>query len=203
MHIRSCAEGEKWRACSHECISERRLPAQQRNRAAAVSRTRGTAAHLRLPHASQRRRHRLRPPLQQSGGNLAGRRPLQVAGHARIGHVPSASAPATRQPYEKFMAWAATLPHTLRNPLYHWTHLELQRYFGITELLNVTTRSRHLEARQRGAAGRAVRPRRFCGSFASTPSAPPTIRWTISVRIGRFMRQTPSILLFPVLAYRA
>jgi len=39
-------------------------------------------------------------------------------------------------PYEKFLAWAETVPYTLRNPLYHWTHLELQRYFGISELLN-------------------------------------------------------------------
>jgi glucuronate isomerase len=39
-------------------------------------------------------------------------------------------------PYEKFLAWAQTVPHTLRNPLHHWTHLELQRYFGITELLD-------------------------------------------------------------------
>ena len=38
--------------------------------------------------------------------------------------------------YEKFLAWAKTVPHTLRNPLYHWTHLELKRYFGISELLN-------------------------------------------------------------------
>ncbi len=38
--------------------------------------------------------------------------------------------------YEKFEKWAATVPYTLRNPLYHWTHLELQRYFGITETLN-------------------------------------------------------------------
>ncbi|SEM63606.1 D-glucuronate isomerase [Mucilaginibacter gossypiicola] len=37
---------------------------------------------------------------------------------------------------EKFTAWAATVPYTLRNPLYHWTHLELQRYFGINELLS-------------------------------------------------------------------
>lgn len=37
---------------------------------------------------------------------------------------------------EKFMAWAKTVPHTLRNPLYHWTHLELKRYFDIDELLN-------------------------------------------------------------------
>ncbi len=39
-------------------------------------------------------------------------------------------------PREKFMAWARTMPQTLRNPLYHWTHLELKRYFGIQELLN-------------------------------------------------------------------
>ena len=39
-------------------------------------------------------------------------------------------------PYEKFLAWARTVPFTLRNPLYLWTHLELQRYFGITELLD-------------------------------------------------------------------
>ena len=38
-------------------------------------------------------------------------------------------------PDEKFLAWARTVPYTLRNPLYHWTHLELQRYFGITDLL--------------------------------------------------------------------
>jgi glucuronate isomerase len=37
---------------------------------------------------------------------------------------------------EKFLAWARTVPATLRNPLYHWTHLELKRYFGIDELLD-------------------------------------------------------------------
>ena len=39
-------------------------------------------------------------------------------------------------PREKFLAWAQTVPSTLRNPLYHWTHLELKRYFGIDELLD-------------------------------------------------------------------
>lgn len=37
---------------------------------------------------------------------------------------------------EKFMKWAETVPYTMRNPLYHWTHLELQRYFGVKEILN-------------------------------------------------------------------
>lgn len=38
--------------------------------------------------------------------------------------------------YEKFMAWAKTMPMAIGNPLYHWTHLELQRYFGIYEPLS-------------------------------------------------------------------
>ena len=37
---------------------------------------------------------------------------------------------------DKFMNWAKTVPYTMRNPLYHWTHLELARYFDITDLLN-------------------------------------------------------------------
>lgn len=38
--------------------------------------------------------------------------------------------------WEKFEKWAETVPYTLRNPLYHWTHLELRKYFGIETLLN-------------------------------------------------------------------
>jgi glucuronate isomerase len=42
-------------------------------------------------------------------------------------------------PRDKFLAWARTVPQTLRNPLYQWTHLELKRYFGIDILLNEST----------------------------------------------------------------
>jgi glucuronate isomerase len=57
-------------------------------------------------------------------------------------------------PYEKFLAWAGTVPRTVRNPLYHWTHLELLRYFGITERLDATTAPRIWErANERLAAG--------------------------------------------------
>lgn len=38
-------------------------------------------------------------------------------------------------PYDKFLAWAETMENLIGNPLYHWTHLELQRYFGIYEPL--------------------------------------------------------------------
>ncbi|MCX8473890.1 MAG: glucuronate isomerase [Sediminibacterium sp.] len=41
--------------------------------------------------------------------------------------------------YEKFERWAETVPYTLRNPLYHWSHLELQRYFNINDVLNPNT----------------------------------------------------------------
>jgi len=41
--------------------------------------------------------------------------------------------------YDKFLAWARTVPATLGNPLYHWTHLELQRYFGITRILDASS----------------------------------------------------------------
>ena len=40
-----------------------------------------------------------------------------------------------RSDFDKFEKWAATVPYTLRNPLYHWIHLELQRYFDVYELL--------------------------------------------------------------------
>lgn len=42
-------------------------------------------------------------------------------------------------PREKFQAWAETVPYTLRNPIHHWTHIELQRYFGIDLMLSPDT----------------------------------------------------------------
>src|SRR5881394_3282218 len=54
----------------------------------------------------------------------------------RANGVPEKYITGDAAPYEKFLAWARTVPFTLRNPLYHWTHLELQRYFDIHELLD-------------------------------------------------------------------
>jgi glucuronate isomerase len=54
----------------------------------------------------------------------------------RSNGVPERLCTGDAPPHEKFMAWAATVPRTLRNPLYHWSHLELARYFGIGELLD-------------------------------------------------------------------
>lgn len=41
--------------------------------------------------------------------------------------------------WEKFEKWAETVPYTMRNPLYHWTHLELKKFFGINKVLNPST----------------------------------------------------------------
>lgn len=48
--------------------------------------------------------------------------------------------------WEKFEKWAATLPYTFRNPLYHWTHLELRTAFGINEVLNPESARRIYDA---------------------------------------------------------
>lgn len=55
---------------------------------------------------------------------------------------------------EKFFQWASTVPYTARNPLYHWTHLELKRYFGITELLTEKTASEIYSEANRALAQR-------------------------------------------------
>jgi len=57
----------------------------------------------------------------------------------RANGVPEKFCTGSAQPYDKFLAWARTVPHTLRNPLYHWTHLELKRYFGIDDFLSEET----------------------------------------------------------------
>lgn len=54
----------------------------------------------------------------------------------RIAGVPEARITGAASPREKFDAWAATVPKTLGNPLWHWTALELERAFGIREALS-------------------------------------------------------------------
>jgi glucuronate isomerase len=63
----------------------------------------------------------------------------------RANGVPEAYITGDKSDWEKFEHWAATVPYTLRNPLYHWTHLELQRYFDVHELLSPTTAKRIYE----------------------------------------------------------
>jgi glucuronate isomerase len=64
----------------------------------------------------------------------------------RANGVPERYCTGDADPYDKFFAWAQTVPYTLRNPLYHWTHLELQRYFDIDSLLSEKTARKIWEA---------------------------------------------------------
>jgi glucuronate isomerase len=54
----------------------------------------------------------------------------------RTNGVPEEYCTGKRSDFEKFAAWARTVPKTLRNPLFHWTHLELKRTFGVKKLLD-------------------------------------------------------------------
>jgi glucuronate isomerase len=49
---------------------------------------------------------------------------------------------------DKFLSWAKTIPYTMRNPLYHWTHLELARYFDVYDLLSENTAEKIWEQSQ-------------------------------------------------------
>src|SRR5207253_2604238 len=60
----------------------------------------------------------------------------------RANGVPESHCTGNAPAFEKFTAWAKTVPATLRNPLYHWTHLELKRYFGIDDLLDEESAAR-------------------------------------------------------------
>lgn len=57
----------------------------------------------------------------------------------RAAGVPETHCTGKAPAKEKFLAWCQTVPQTLRNPLYHWTHLELKRYFNIEHLLGPDT----------------------------------------------------------------
>ena len=57
----------------------------------------------------------------------------------RSNGVPEAEITGREPDYQSFLAWARTVPRLIGNPLYHWTHLELQRYFGIYEPLSEKT----------------------------------------------------------------
>jgi glucuronate isomerase len=72
------------------------------------------------------------------------------------------------EPFDKFRAWAATVPRTLRNPLYHWTHLELKRCFGIEELLDESSALRIWKKANKQLAGSGLTARAILKKFNVT-----------------------------------
>lgn len=83
----------------------------------------------------------------------------------RANGVAEAFCTGSASPRDKFLAWAKTVPACLRNPLYHWTHLELARYFGIHELLDATTASRIWEQANEQLASGELSAQGILGRF--------------------------------------
>jgi glucuronate isomerase len=63
----------------------------------------------------------------------------------RINGVAERYCTGDASPLDKFKEWAKTVPYTMRNPLYHWTHLELKNYFGVKEVLDESSAERIYE----------------------------------------------------------
>lgn len=57
----------------------------------------------------------------------------------RAAGIPEQSITGSEDDYKKFLAWSGVIEKCIGNPIYHWTHLELYRYFGIREILNPKT----------------------------------------------------------------
>lgn len=75
----------------------------------------------------------------------------------RANGVPEKYVTGDASPKDKFLAWARTAPATLRNPLYHWTQLELKRYFGIDDLLDENSAGRIWDEANRQLNGEGLR----------------------------------------------
>lgn len=84
----------------------------------------------------------------------------------RAAGVPESHCTGSASPYEKFLAWAKTVPQTLRNPLYHWTHLELKRYFGIHQALNEQSAAVIWEQANERLQSPDLRPQSILKNFA-------------------------------------
>lgn len=92
----------------------------------------------------------------------------------RANGVPESHVTGQADPYEKFLAYARTMPRLLRNPLWHWTHLELSRVFGIDEVLDESSAPRIWKAANEQLAGISARSllKRFNVAMVGTTDDP-------------------------------
>ena len=97
----------------------------------------------------------------------------------------------SRSDYEKFGKWAETVPYTMRNPLYHWTHLELARLFGIDRVLSPATAREIYDACNAALATDAFTAQALMRRCNVGRSVRPTIR---SIRWNTTASWLPAIL---------
>lgn len=109
----------------------------------------------------------------------------------RADGVPEDLITGDASPQEKFRAWAATAPRTLRNPLFHWTHLELRRYFGIEDLLEPATADRIWAEANRQLASTALTARGILQKFrvelvGTTDDPADSLEWHAKIAASGF-----------------
>ena len=106
----------------------------------------------------------------------------------RANGIPEELVTGNGDPKKKYLAWAATIPHTLGNPLYHWTHLELKRCFDIDLLLSPET-AENIWDQANEKLQNPISPPEVCSNaFKSKHYAPPMIRPTHSPIIVKLLR---------------
>ena len=94
---------------------------------------------------------------------------------------------------EKFDAFAEVMPKCFGNPLYHWTHLELQRYFGIDELLSPKTADHDLGKGQMACwLKTATQPAVCCVNSRLSSLAPPMLLATIWLSTNKWLKTRAS-----------
>lgn len=116
----------------------------------------------------------------------------------RANGIPEHYITGDASPWEKFQKWAATMPYALRNPLYHWSHLELKTAFGITRLLNVDT-AREIydecneKLRQPGFTARGLMRRYHVEVVCTTDDPVDSLEWHRKTRESGFeIRMLPA-----------
>lgn len=140
-------------------------------------------SHLNPQEISSNRRFRNIADLALSGDHYKWRalRWLGVDEQLITGNAPDK---------DKFMVWARSLPEMVGNPLYHWTHLELKRYFGIDELLSGETADSVWERCNEQLQGDELTTQGILKNSMSMWSAQrmiPLIHWSIIFRLRRIM----------------
>ena len=117
--------------------------------------------------------------------------------------------------WEKFQKWAETMPYCMRNPLYHWTHLELRTAFGITKTLNASTARGIYDAcneqlQQPGFSARGLMRRYNVEAVCTTDDPSDTLEHHIATRESGFevkvlptWRPDKSMAIDDPVAYRA
>ena len=107
----------------------------------------------------------------------------------RVNGVPEHLVTGPADEYERFLAWAGTVPMAVGNPLFHWTHLELRRYFGIDDVLTPATAKRVWDRAkdvlaEEGMSARGLIARSNVEALCTTDDPADDLKWHEAVKLS-------------------